>query len=99
MQIAASTEGDHTTLTITGRVDTNTSPELQDEITKAFQSTKNVVLDFAGVDYISSAGLRALLIGHKTAAAKKGSFALTNVNAQVTAILQTVGFSKILAIR
>jgi len=99
MQVEARTEGDGTTLTVVGRVDTNTSPALQDEITKAFQASKHVTLDFAGVDYISSAGLRSLLIGHKTAAAKKGTFTLTNVNAAVTTILQTVGFSKILSIR
>ena len=50
-----------TVLAIEGRIDTNTSPALQSEILKAFQMAKTVILDFANVSYISSAGLRSLL--------------------------------------
>ena len=47
--------------------DTNTSPQLQSAILDAFQRSSHIVLDFEKVPYISSAGLRALLIGQKTA--------------------------------
>lgn len=50
-----------TVLAIEGRIDTNTSPALQSEILKAFQMAKTVILDFAHVSYISSAGLCSLL--------------------------------------
>ena len=66
-------------LMVDGRVDTNTSPQLQQAILNAFQKQKDVVVDFLNVPYISSAGLRALLIGQKTAASKGGSMKLTNV--------------------
>ena len=81
-----------------GRVDTNTSPQLQQAILNAFQKKKDVVVDFLNVPYISSAGLRALLIGQKTAASKGGSMKLTNVSDVVMNILEMSGFSKILKI-
>jgi anti-sigma B factor antagonist len=85
-------------LNIDGRIDTNTSPQLQGEILKAFQKSKSVVLNFGKVSYISSAGLRALLIGQKTAASKGASMRLVNVPDVVMTVLETVGFSKILKI-
>lgn len=85
-------------LLVEGRVDTNTSPQLQQAILNAFQKQKNVVVDFLNVPYISSAGLRALLIGQKTAASKGGSMKLTNVSDVVMNILEMSGFSKILVI-
>lgn len=85
-------------LIVEGRVDTNTSPQLQTAILGAFQKKKDVVVDFLNVPYISSAGLRALLIGQKTAASKGGSMKLTNVADAVMNILDMSGFSKILKI-
>lgn len=85
-------------LIVEGRVDTNTSPQLQQAILNAFQKSKDVVVDFLNVPYISSAGLRALLIGQKTAASKGGSMKLTNVSETVMEILNMTGFSKILKI-
>lgn len=85
-------------LMVEGRVDTNTSPQLQQAILSAFQKSKDIVVDFLNVPYISSAGLRALLIGQKTASSKGGSMKLTNVSETVMSILDMSGFSKILTI-
>lgn len=85
-------------LLVEGRVDTNTSPQLQQAILNAFQKNNNVVIDFLNVPYISSAGLRALLIGQKTATSKGGSMKLTNVSETVMEILNVTGFSNILKV-
>lgn len=98
MTITASQSGTETTLKLSGRIDTNTSPQLQEEILKAFQSAKRLVLDFEDVPYISSAGLRALLIGQKTAASKRAVMELVNVSGVVLSVLESVGFLKILTI-
>lgn len=81
-----------------GRVDTSTSPDLQKAVLGAFQSSKHVVIDFEQVPYISSAGLRVLLIGQKTAASKGGEFRLTHVPPAIMTIFDTVGFSAVLTI-
>lgn len=99
MTIIKVQDGDTATLQIDGRVDTNTSPELQKAILEAFQSAKNLHLDLTKVVYVSSAGLRALLIGQKTAASKGGAMELLNVAPTVKAVLDSVGFSKILTLR
>ena len=99
MTITTTQEGAHITLAIDGRVDTNTSPQLQNEILKAFQTAKELTLDFEKVPYISSAGLRALLIGQKTANSKRAVMELIHVSPTVMTILQSVGFADILTIR
>lgn len=99
MTITTKKEGNSAVLTVNGRVDTNTSPQLQSEILRAFQAATNVVLDFEGVPYISSAGLRALLIGQKTAKSKRGTMELIHVSDMVMAVLDSVGFSSILTVK
>lgn len=86
------------TLQVEGRVDTNTSASLQQAVLLAFQKTQTVILDLQEVSYISSAGLRVLLIGHKTAASKGGIFEVHNLQETVAMVLQMSGFDKILTI-
>ncbi|MBQ7679589.1 MAG: STAS domain-containing protein [Butyrivibrio sp.] len=85
-------------LEVEGRVDTNTSPELQDQILKAFQKTDELVMDFKKLEYISSAGLRALLLGHKTAMAKGGKMIIRGANEDVIEIFDDTGFLDIFTI-
>lgn len=86
-------------LDIEGRVDTNTSPELQAKILESFQSAKKLILNFEKVPYISSAGLRALLIGQKTSTSKNATMEMINVSEMVMSVLDSVGFSQILTIK
>lgn len=90
--------GSYIRLMVEGRVDTNTSPQLQQAILAAFQKKIDIVIDFLNVAYISSAGLRALLIGNKTAKSKGGSLKLTNVSDTVMEVLKVTGFSNILKV-
>lgn len=99
MTITKLQEGDGVTLQVDGRVDTNTSPELQKAILESFQSTKKLTLDLEKVVYISSAGLRALLLGQKTASSKGAVMELLHVAPTVKSVLDSVGFSKILTLR
>jgi len=96
MRVTETKADDKIILAIEGRVDTTTAPELQNSILAAFQKGNHLVVDFAEVAYISSAGLRSLLIGQKTAASKGGTMVLTNVSDAVMEIFDTTGFSDIL---
>ncbi|MCL2633111.1 MAG: STAS domain-containing protein [Oscillospiraceae bacterium] len=98
MEVTLTKEEQQAVMFIKGRVDTITSPQLKDEILKAFKGENSLVLDFADVQYVSSAGLRALLIGQKTASSKGGKMELRNVNNTVMMVLKSVGFNKILTI-
>ena len=98
MQIIESKDGEVITLVVDGRVDTNTSPKLQENILKSFQDANHVVLDFKDCTYVSSAGLRVLLAGQKTAMAKKGSMKLIHVPEILMSVLKLSGFVKFLTI-
>ncbi|MCR5503795.1 MAG: STAS domain-containing protein [Lachnospiraceae bacterium] len=98
MTITETRNGDVIQLAVEGRVDTNTSPELQDRILQAFQKGNQLVMDFTELDYISSAGLRALLLGHKTANSKGGKMTVINANDDVLEIFEDTGFSDIFII-
>ena len=98
MKLVESREGDIITIAMEGRVDTVTSPDLQNAILKAFQKSNKLILDFEKCEYISSAGLRALLIGQKTATSKNGFMKLIKVSEIVLSVFEVTGFESILTI-
>lgn len=98
MEIKTEKKEDSIVLKLEGKVDTITSPAVQGAILNSFQKTRSLVLDFEKVDYISSAGVRALLIGEKTAKGKGGYMKLIHVPDIVMEILILTGFTKILQI-
>ena len=85
-------------LEITGRLDTVTSPKFQDVLEEAISLSLDIVLDFAGVEYISSAGLRVLLLGQKNTHAVGKSMTLKNVSSEIMEIFDVTGFSGMLTI-
>jgi anti-anti-sigma factor len=99
MTVTEEFKEDKLVLSIEGRIETNTAPEFQNAVLGAFQKCSNVILDFEEVAYISSAGLRGLLLGQKTAQSKGGSMVLTNVNDAVMEVLKMTGFRSILTIQ
>ena len=87
-----------TLITLEGRLDTTTAPELEKAINHEGEALKSLVLDFKGVDYISSAGLRVLLTAQKKMNVQ-GSMELTNVSEAVMDIFEMTGFADILVIK
>ena len=98
MQVTEIKSSDAIQLNVEGKVDTTTAPQLQQAILTAFQKTKNVILNLEAVAYMSSAGLRALLLGTKTAASKGGSMKLIHVQDSVMQVFEVTGFKSILTI-
>ena len=98
MEIEKSQSGNKTTLSLKGRIDTVTSPKLQDALAEVLSLTGDVVLDFAGVDYVSSAGLRVLLFGQKKSQASGKTMILKNVSSEVMEVFEITGFSGMLTI-
>ena len=84
-------------LALNGRLDTTTAPELEKELMTALKGVSELTLDFAGLDYISSAGLRVLLSAQKTMN-KQGSMKIRNVNEIIMEIFEVTGFADILSI-
>ena len=81
-----------------GRIDSSTAPELQAALESAFEESTKLLLDFSDVPYISSAGLRVVLIGAKTAKSKSGDFKLCCLSESVQEVFELSGFASILKI-
>ena len=85
------------TITIVGRLDTTTAPELEIALKESFEGVENLVLDFALLEYLSSAGLRVLLAAQKVMN-KQGEMIIKNVNETINEIFEVTGFIDILTI-
>ena len=82
---------------VKGRVDSETAPELDDALTKLLQENRNqIVLNLQDVDYISSAGLRAVVKAYQAAKKSGGDVRLASVSTPVEVILRTVGMMQML---
>ena len=114
MEIKKTVEGKILTLEIDGRLDTLTSPTLQNEINSSIEGIEHLVLDFKKLVYISSAGLRVVLsvqkekIEYISSAGlriilrmkkENKSFKIINVSSEVYEIFEMTGFSEILNLK
>ena len=84
-------------LQIKGRIDTTTAPQLETEIKDNITGITELKLDFAEVDYISSAGLRVILSVQKIMN-KQGKMTISHVSANVMEVFEITGFTDILTI-
>ena len=97
MMIEIKKNTNDTTIEIVGRLDTTTAPALDKVINEDIADTKNLILDFKGLEYISSAGLRVVLSAQKKMQAI-GSMKLTGVCEDVMEVFEMTGFADILSI-
>ena len=97
MTIEKLLNGTELTVTIAGRLDTTTAPELETALKESFEGVEKLVLDFAALEYLSSAGLRVLLAAQKVMN-KQGEMIIKNVNETIGEIFEVTGFVDILTI-
>lgn len=89
--------GAELTISLKGRLDTTTAPMLENELKAGLDGVESLVLDFAELSYLSSAGLRVLLIAQKQMS-EQGKLVVRHVNESVMEIFEITGFSDILTI-
>ena len=97
MMIYKEKNGDALTVTLEGRLDTTTAPALEQTLKGSLDGVSELTLDFAGLEYISSAGLRVLLSAQKVMN-KQGSMKLKNVSETIMEIFEVTGFLEILTV-
>ena len=97
MKIEKIFEGTKLTITLAGRMDTATAPKLEAELQQSISEVKELVLDLAELEYLSSAGLRVLL-GAQKVMNRQGSMVVKNVNESILEIFEVTGFVDILTI-
>ena len=97
MTINTNKDGSKLTFAIEGRLDTNTAPQLEKQMRESVDGVTELVFDLAGLEYISSAGLRVLLATQKIMN-KQGSMVVHNANESIMEIFDVTGFVDILTI-
>ena len=84
------------TLGITGRLDTTTAPNLEAVINELCNDTKELIFNMSGVEYISSAGIRALLGAYKKMNLNQGTMRIEKASEQVCEVFEMTGLSEML---
>ncbi len=97
MNIIKNTEGKTLNIALEGRLDTTTAPQLEAELKQSIADNTELNLDFAKLEYISSAGLRVLLAAQKVMN-KQGKMVIRNVNDVISEVFEVTGFADILTI-
>ena len=97
MNVEKTLNGTEMNVTIVGRLDTTTAPQLESEVKLNIVGVKKLILDFAGLEYLSSAGLRVLLALQKSMN-KQGEMIIRNVNETIREIFELTDFIDILTI-
>ena len=86
-------------LNVEGKIDTITSDEFQNIVLKSFTKSNTVIVNLEHVEYMSSAGLRALVLGERTAQSKAGKLIIINSPPQIMEVFRVTGFDSILDVR
>ncbi len=96
MEIENIKNGDTLVCKVKGRLDTNTSPALMDNLN--LEGIKDLVFDLKEVDYVFSAGLRVFLQAQKIMNANGGKMRIINIDPAIKSIFEMVGFANIMDI-
>lgn len=98
MNITKKRNGNSMILTLEGRLDTTTAPQLEEVISKELDGIESITMDFKQLDYLSSAGLRVILAAQKKMN-KQGEMVIRHVNETIMEVFEVTGFSGILNIK
>ena len=98
MKVTRDKNGSTLNVSVSGRLDTTTAPELEKALGSQLEGIESLTLDFGDLAYISSAGLRVLLALQKTMN-RQGQMAVTHVNDNIMEVFDVTGFVDMLTIR
>lgn len=97
MTVTTQSEADASRLFVEGSVNSQTAPDFEKAVKAALAVKKNVIVDFAKTDYLSSAGLRVLLFAANAIEAP-AKLSVVNVPATIQEVFDMTGFSALLGL-
>jgi anti-sigma B factor antagonist len=92
MELAASEDNGILTVRLEGSLDSKTAPEAREQLQRFLAGNSKLILDLTNVDYLSSAGLRLLLVLYRELAARKGKLVLLGVSEDIRTVMSHTGF-------
>lgn len=97
MNIEKTQSGSDLVISLDGRLDTTNAPKLEAVLKTSLEGIDKLTLDFSGLSYLSSAGLRVVLLAQKYMS-KHGQMIVKNVNETIMDVFEVTGFTDILTI-
>ena len=97
MTISNTMNSNELTVSLSGRLDTTTAPQLEAELKTSLTGVNSLIMDFAELEYISSAGLRVLLSAQKVMN-KQGIMVIRHANETILEVFEVTGFTDILTV-
>ena len=98
MNIEIRTDGDYSIAKISGEIDSKTAPQAQEELLPVTEKHSRIVLDMTDVTFLSSAGLRTLLLLYRQVTADKGKIVLVGLTEEIQDTMAMTGFLKFFVI-
>ena len=99
MSIEKEKNGSELKITISGKLNTKTAPELQEIVDSSLDEVTSVIMDLTETEYVSSGGLRVLLTTQQRMDEKKGSMWIEGANETIRDIFDVTGFKHFLRVR
>ena len=96
LEVSSTVSGDVNEVKLVGRLDVKAARDAEEQFAEAASAAPNVVLDLAELDYIASAGLRALKRLRGDVKANGGTLVLRNVKDDVMEVFEMTGFAAML---
>lgn len=97
MEIIKTMKNGVLTIALDGKMDITTAPDLEKEVSN-LDGVKELIMDFEKLRYISSAGLRVLLLAHKKMIKQGGTMKVIHINENVMEVMTAMGFADILTV-
>ena len=99
MKVEITQKDNSVMVVLEGRLDTVTSSEFEKQLSPYYSTEgTELILDCSAMEYISSAGLRVVLMAHKSITGKGGNFIIRNISKEVRSVFDMTGFSRIITI-
>ena len=92
MNVITLSEPGVTRVELEGSIDGKTAPQIREEMSAALQQVQNLIIDMSRVDYLSSAGLRLLLLLYREITARNGKLVLLQVSPEIRTVMSHTGF-------
>jgi anti-sigma B factor antagonist len=92
MNVQVRQEGDIEVIELEGSLDGKTAPEVREQIRPVLSRAGKLILDLSRVGYLSSAGLRLLLLTYREVTARKGKVVLLGVSEEIKMVMSHTGF-------
>ena len=92
MKVTTTEQDDITVLQVTGDIDSKTAPEFERNARAATDASKKIAIDLTDVGFMSSAGLRVLLMVYRNIRTQNGNVVLVGVSEDIQDVMSTTGF-------